>query len=176
MNKNLFTNKILWCLIFVVSLIIYIIINCDNNEIINTNIIRQKINKKYPISKKIYISPKIINNEPTTKMTNKLTQKLNKISEGFNNEIKQKYIIKLFYANWCNHCMEFKPIWLNLKNKYSNYLHFIEVDCTNSNPNLSYVVGFPTIGLFDLNDKYIESYENDRSINLFESYIKNKIL
>jgi thiol-disulfide isomerase/thioredoxin len=176
MNKNLFMNKILWIIIIIIIIIIiYYIFNSDNNDN-DTDIIRKKINKKYLKSKKIYISPTIIKNEPIKFMTNKLTKKLNKISEGFDNNKKYKYLIKLFYADWCPHCIDFKPIWHSLHNKYSNDIKFIDVDCTRNNPNLSFIKGFPTIALFDLNDKYIESYENDRSIESFESYIKNKIL
>ena len=180
MNKKFFTNKILWILILLILVIIFFVCNSNDNKLVidkfnNTNIIRKKINKKYSKSKQIYESPKINNNKPIKKMTNKLTKKLNKISEGFTN-IEYKYIIRLFYADWCPHCVDFKPIWINIKNKYSNNIKFIEVDCTNNNPNLTYVTGFPTIALFSLDDKYIESYENDRSIIMFESYIKNKIV
>lgn len=176
MKKNFFIDNILWILIIIILIIIYFIFNSDNDNDNDTDIIRKKINKKYLISKKIYISPKIIKDKPIKSMTNKLTKKLNKISEGFNNQQEYKYLIKLFYADWCPHCMDFKLIWSNLKNKYSNDIKFIDVDCTHNNPNLSFIKGFPTIALFDLTDRYIESYENDRSIDSFESYIKNKIL
>ena len=177
MNNFFFTNKKLLILILIIIILIIIYYICNsNNEENDTDIIRTKINKRYLKSKKIYISPENINDKPIKSMTNKLTKKINKILEGFDNRKGYKYLIKLFYADWCPHCVDFKPIWFNLKNKYSNDIKFIDIDCTNDNPNLSFIKGFPTIALFDSNDKYIESYENDRSIDSFESYIKNKIL
>jgi thiol-disulfide isomerase/thioredoxin len=181
MKKNFFIDNILWILILVIIIIIiYFIFSSDCNDNNDNNnddadIIRKKINKKYSKSKKIYISPEI-KNKPIKSMINKLTKKLNKISEGFDNNKRYKYIIKLFYADWCPHCVDFKPIWSSLKKKYSNDIKFIDVDCTNNNPNLPFINGFPTIALFNSNDKYIESYQNDRSMETFESYIKNKIL
>jgi len=171
-------KKILWILIiFVIIFIIYYIINSSDD----VDSIREKVNKKYTKSKKLYISPQnIIKDTPiehlTDKLTDKLNKKLQKISEKFDNKPTYKYKIKLFFAEWCPHCVDFKPSWYFLKNKYSNQIQFVEMDCTNTNPNLTYITGYPTIILSDINDNYIETYNKDRTVNDLESYIKTKLL
>ena len=139
---------------------------CNDND---DELDRPKIHKKHLISKKIYESP--IYEQPP--LTEKLQIKLNKITENFDNN---KYIIKLFYADWCGHCVNFKSIWFALKNKYSNKVTFIEVNCTEKNPELDYVTGFPTIAIFDSNNKYLQTYNDDRTFDSFESYINNNII
>jgi thiol-disulfide isomerase/thioredoxin len=151
-------------LIFAIILVIYYIYNYYNND---NDSLRKTINKKYDESKKIHTSEQFENKINK----NKLVKKLNKISEEFN-KIEYKHTIKLFFADWCPHCVDFKPIWNSLKNKY-NTIKFIEIDCSENNPNLPYVQGFPTIAIFDKNNNYIESYEDERTFNMFEKYIKS---
>ena len=61
---------------------------------------------------------------------------------------------------------------LVLKNKYNNKISFQEINCTNNNPKVDYVVSFPTIALYN-NNNFIDIYKDDR--NKIEEYIK-KIL
>jgi thiol-disulfide isomerase/thioredoxin len=165
-------KKIFWILILIlIIIIIYYIYNCNDN----IEVIRKIKNKKYYKSKKIYVSPNIKKCKPIKKMKNKLTKKLKKISEEFTNVNNTKHIIKLYFAEWCPHCVDFLPIWTSIKNKYNDNIIFVEIDCTNNSPQLEYVQGFPSIVLFDSKDNYIENYEKERSIISFESYIKNKI-
>jgi thiol-disulfide isomerase/thioredoxin len=86
-----------------------------------------------------------------------------------------KYIIKLFFANWCHHCVNFKPIWNKIKIKYSNQLIFENIDCTSYSPDLDYIQGLPTISIYNLDNKYLYNYTNDMSIESFESFIKSLI-
>lgn len=158
-------NNFLWIIIIMI-LIFYIYNYIKTDE----NISRKYINKIYEKSKEIHISEKF-----KTKLNKKkLVKKLNKISEGFDN-IEYKYILKLYYADWCPHCVDFKPIWESLKKKY-NTLQFISIDCTNFNPNLPYVNGFPTIAIFNKNNEYIKSYEEERSYIKFDNYLKSILI
>ena len=86
-----------------------------------------------------------------------------------------KYIIKLFFANWCHHCVNFKPIWNKIKIKYSNQLIFENIDCTSYSPDLDYIQGLPTISIYNLDNKYLYNYTNDMTIESFESFIKSLI-
>jgi len=147
-------NNFYLILIIIILIIIYYLYTCNQQD---TSNIQNKINKE----------------QSDKSMSSKLKKKLKKISKKFYNK---KYIIKFFYTDWCSHCTNFKPVWFKIKNKYSNSLDFIEVDCTDNNPNLSFITGYPTIALYDINGDYIESYNNNRTIKLFESYIKNKII
>jgi len=158
-------NNFYLILIIIILIIIYYLYTCNQQDTCN---IQNKINKRY-----VYTSPKINKEQSDKSMSSKLKKKLKKISKKFYNK---KYIIKFFYTDWCSHCTNFKPYWFKIKNKYSNSLDFIEVDCTDNNPNLSFITGYPTIALYDINGDYIESYKNNRTIKLFESYIKNKII
>lgn len=65
--------------------------------------------------------------------------------------------IYLFYANWCPHCKEAKPIWENFKSEYEKKqingykLTFHDIDCSTDTPESSSLMdkfsveGFPTI-------------------------------
>ena len=150
----MFNNTILLLIILISSILIYYLIFQQENHIKKKN--------KHSRPKKIYISPNITYNDKSIKlMTNKLINKLDKYN---------KYNIKLYYADWCPHCIDFKPIWNKLKSNYNN-INFIDVDCTNKQPNLSFINGFPTIALFDSNNKHIENYENDRTFKLLKQYL-----
>ena len=155
-----------------------------------SNIIRKIKNKKYAESKKIHESP-YNKSQSIASLTKQLKKKLTKtnyvdknpelkvISESVSKpqiiskpKPKPKYILKLFYADWCPHCVDFKPIWNKIKNQHTN-IDFVNVDCTNNSPQVPYVKGFPTIALLDSNERFIETYENDRSYEDFNSYVEN---
>ncbi len=159
--------------------------NSKSNSNETSIVQRKKINNKHYQSKKIHVSSSnpLESAKSIKLMTQKLTQKLNmtnnkKISNlsqlknvPINYSNPNKYIIKLYSADWCPHCVDFKPIWNQLKSKY-NHIKFVDVDCTNEQPNLSFVNGYPTIAIFDSSDVYIENYQNERSFDQFNSYLK----
>ena len=105
-------------------------------------------------------------NKPTQ---NKPTQ--NKPTQ--NKPTQNKPTIRLFFANWCGACQQFKPIWFELKKIYQNKINFVEIDCTENTPGLNYVQYLPTIAIYDKNDKYIENYEDDRSKYGFKQFLNH---
>jgi thiol-disulfide isomerase/thioredoxin len=133
---------------------------------------RKKCNKKYKYSKKIHESPTLTQPE-ITNLTKKLTHKINKtVSQSTTvlDTIPEKSLtLKLFYADWCGHCSEFKPIWFKLKSKYPD-IHFIEVDCTNNQPSYQWLTGYPTIAIFE-NNNFIQIYKNNRSYDALRNFI-----
>ena len=104
---------------------------------------------------------KPIQNKP---IQNKLTQ---------NKPIQNKPTIRLFFANWCGACQQFKPIWFELKKLYQNKINFVEIDCTENSPGLEYVQYLPTIAIYDKNNRYIENYEEDRSKYGFKQFLNH---
>ena len=55
-------------------------------------------------------------------------------------------------------------------------IKFNEVNCTNSDPGLAYVDGYPTIAIYDKNNNYFMSYNNLNSFwtnqNIISVYLK----
>jgi thiol-disulfide isomerase/thioredoxin len=156
-------NKIFILLIIIIIIIIYY--KCLKKNIIpNKLYYRKSLNKKYSKHKNLYLSPN--KNLNLNKFKKSLKKKLDNIKLNNLNKI----ILKLYYADWCPHCIHFKPHWFNLKNKYSDYIEFEEIDCSINSPNVDYVTGFPTISMYK-NNKFISKYDDNRD-NL-ENYILN---
>lgn len=164
-------NRNIW-LILIILIIIYMIIlyYYDNND----NNISYDTQMKYNIKKKIYISPlkktKSLKKILDKKLENIKVSNKNNYSIPIIKKINIKYYLKYYFATWCPHCNTFKPIWDNHKDKYNN-IEFIEIDCSNKDPNLPYIDGYPTIVLFDKDDNLIEIYNNKDN---FENFL-NKI-
>lgn len=140
---------------------------------------RKRLNRRHSRSKIIFVSPKReIETVSIDSMSNMLRKKLdkttisNKMNDRYNIK-KPKYIVKLFYADWCPHCRRFNPIWNTIKHKFEN-INFKEVDCTKYNHNLPYVSGYPTIAIFDSNEKHIGNYEQQRTQEKIEEFF-NKL-
>jgi hypothetical protein len=133
---------------------------------------RKKCNKKYERSKKIHQSPKTPPPE-ITNLTKKLKKKINKTvsqSTTILDTIQEKSItLKLFYADWCGHCNDFKPIWFKLKSIHTD-INFVEVDCTHHQPDYEWLNGYPTIAIFE-NDNFIQTYQNNRSYHALDQFI-----
>lgn len=85
--------------------------------------------------------------------------------------------IMLFKAEWCSHCVAFKPIWEKLKKntKLNKKYNFITIDSENKEQTEMYKIsGYPTL-LLKLDNKIIEfngtrSHEN--IIDFLKSYAK----
>lgn len=75
--------------------------------------------------------------------------------EGFEgDEITPKNgetVIALFAADWCPHCVNYKPTWKKIQEearaKKETRVRFVTVDCTESNPykNKFDIKGYPTV-------------------------------
>jgi len=160
----------------------------SDSKNVTSETIRKKQNRKHTESKQIYKSPKnnIISikdqkKQLELKLKNNKTiksQYIKSSNDTISNKVKQPIVkqqlkptIRLFFAEWCGHCNDFKPIWFELKKIYENKINFEEVDCSHNNPELEYVEGFPTISIYDKNNNYIENYENDRSKYAFKQFL-----
>lgn len=85
--------------------------------------------------------------------------------------IKKGNVLVLYYANWCQYCVEFKPLWNKLLEtlKDEPNLSFIEIESEElqdpKNKSLqNEVEGFPTIKFYKPNTELIHSikFEGDR--------------
>ena len=67
-----------------------------------------------------------------------------------------------FTAKWCGHCVNFMPLFNNMKNKHSDKINFINYDSENKNKMSEYnITGYPTLYLEHKN-KLVE-YSGNRS-------------
>lgn len=92
------------------------------------------------------------------------------------------YTIKLYYANWCGHCVKFKPVWNKLKtllskvkkDKNGNDVSFTTYEFEESeNPSKmdeANVTSFPTIHIYKDDDTTPILYNKDRTIDEFAKY------
>lgn len=93
-----------------------------------------------------------------------------------------KYKIKLFYADWCGHCRNFKPIWTefknflkvnpNLKDKDNKSISIVTEEFDDSNnmeATLEKVEGFPTIIVYK-NTIERDVYNGERTLNGLKKY------
>jgi thiol-disulfide isomerase/thioredoxin len=146
----------------------------ENKLVNNKNIKKQYINDKNDKNDDNYDND---DNTDTNINNKKITEKP-EAQKPVTQKPVQKPTLRLFFSDNCGHCVEFKPTWYALKQKYNDKINFIEINCTHNNPGLEYVQYLPTISIYDKSDKYIENYENDRSKYVFEKFINfvyNKI-
>lgn len=162
---------------------------------------RKTKNKIYTQSKKIFVSPvnkrdelsiiKLQNNLKKKLLKNINTKKYHKNSKNkivpkviTNFDIltndnstypTPKYNIVLFYADWCGHCIEFKPIWNALKQKYRNKITMFEKNCSDQNTTTTFIKEFPTISVFDFENNHVGNYTNDKNIKSFDEFLNNLI-
>lgn len=88
-----------------------------------------------------------------------------------------KIKIKLFYADWCGHCVHFKPIWEAVKEKYKLSFDFQEEsddvrDATSEKQKYS-IKGYPTV-VFAKGDKY-GHYDGSRDYDSFCDFLNSII-
>jgi thiol-disulfide isomerase/thioredoxin len=84
-----------------------------------------------------------------------------------------KIDIILFKADWCGHCINFKPTWEKLQQKFNNKFHFITYDADKNNKELTKykVESFPTIIIQDGEHK--KEYDGERDMKSLESLFNN---
>ena len=88
-------------------------------------------------------------------------------------------VVALFYADWCPHCVKFKPDYkramseLNNKvNKKGKKLRLEMVDC-DANKTIAKkhnVAGFPTVKIFN-DDGTTDDYEGERTFIGIQNYL-----
>jgi thiol-disulfide isomerase/thioredoxin len=84
-----------------------------------------------------------------------------------------KIDIILFKADWCGHCINFKPTWEKLQQKFNNKFHFITYDADKNTEELKKynVSSFPTIIIQDGEHK--KEYDGERDMKSLESLFNN---
>lgn len=109
--------------------------------------------------------------------------KSNRETEAFENDepnlkvLSGEKVVALFYADWCPHCVDFKPHYkkamseLNGKKNKGKTLRFVMVDCDKykSLASENDVGGFPTVKILN-DDKTSDEYSGDRSYEGLTSY------
>ena len=112
-----------------------------------------------------------------------LASKSNNTQESFENvepnlkAANGEAIVALFYADWCPHCVSFKPDYkkamseLNGNNYKGKKLRFVMVDCDKykSLAKENNVSGFPTVKILNDNGSS-EEYDGERSFEGLTSY------
>ena len=119
-----------------------------------------------------------------------MSKNLNKQNDGFTNKnasepnltpLKNECVVALFYADWCPHCVAFKPDYkramseLNGKtNKQKKKIRLEMVDCdANKTIAKKYnVAGFPTVKIFN-DDGSNTDYEGERTFIGIQNYLLN---
>ena len=77
----------------------------------------------------------------------------------------------LIYANWCGHCVRFKPSFIELSqmlNKNGNDFPFMAIEDSELKKDVEKVEalnfrGYPTIKFFDQNGRIIGDYNGNRT-------------
>jgi len=90
---------------------------------------------------------------------------------------KGEKVVALFYADWCPHCVDFKPHYkramsdLNGKKHNGKTLRFVMVDCDKykSLASQNDVSGFPTVKILN-DDKTSDEYSGERSYEGLGNY------
>ena len=124
------------------------------------------------------INEQIIVENKTNDYTNNYDEKSN-----YDEKNNKKELI-FFWANWCGHCRDKKPLWENLKKQISKKnLDLKEIDCSTNNSNcIMYknnikepLIGVPTI-ILRSNDKDDVEYEQNLDLNSMNDFLyKNDV-
>ena len=94
--------------------------------------------------------------------------------KGGRNMNKKTLILKLYYVEWCGHCNNFKPIWKKLQKQNISNVKFKAIDC-DKHKNIAQadgIEGFPTIRLYNSNNKLLDELEGERNIKNIKNLIK----
>ena len=88
---------------------------------------------------------------------------------------KDKGKITLFFADWCGHCQQFKPMWEKLKRKMGRKVTFQEINDENIFEINKYgVQGYPTI-IAEKGGKMFK-FNNDRTEDVLVDFINEKLM
>ena len=85
---------------------------------------------------------------------------------------KQTNTLYLFKAEWCPHCVGFKPTWTKIQDELKDNINFVTYDADeHKNEIEKYKIdGFPTL-ILKLHDKAVE-YVGNRDEKSIKEFIK----
>lgn len=81
--------------------------------------------------------------------------------------------IMLFYADWCGHCQNFKPIWNSLMKKVNIEFEEYNADVHTEEIKKYGIEGFPTIILQSGDD--LHKFEEDRTVENLKTFINKNM-
>ncbi|KAM3183088.1 hypothetical protein ACTXT7_011050 [Hymenolepis weldensis] len=87
-----------------------------------------------------------------------------------------KAVFVEFYAPWCGHCKQLKPIWDDLGEHYKDHPEVLiaKVDATANELEDVKISSFPTIKLFPKNSDDIVDYSGERTVEAFKAFIEKE--
>ena len=105
------------------------------------------------------------------------------VSENFSSKLenKDKASFVMFYADWCPHCQNAKPIVNDLQEEVSNdnqlkkNVEIIKVNCEEEKElaNKYQISGYPTFKL--IKDSEVVEYEGGADKDQFMSFLRNNV-
>lgn len=95
---------------------------------------------------------------------------------------KDEVVLALFYADWCPHCVRFKPEWdsmtqslNNSKTGHGKRVRMMNVDCEKNKAlaNKYGIDGYPTIKVITMDGgkESVEDYSGERSESAIKQFI-----
>ncbi|KAL5104324.1 Protein disulfide-isomerase [Taenia crassiceps] len=87
-----------------------------------------------------------------------------------------KAVFVEFYAPWCGHCKQLKPLWDQLGEVYKNHPEVViaKMDATTNELENIKIGSFPTIKLFPKNSDDVIDYNGDRTVDAFMKFIQKE--
>lgn len=84
-----------------------------------------------------------------------------------------KIEVMLFKAEWCGHCIKFKPVWEQLKNEYNNKFQFTMYDGDENKDKIKEynIKGFPSIVFKD--GSTVQPYNGPHDIETLQAIFGN---
>ena len=82
-----------------------------------------------------------------------------------------------FYASWCPHCREMKPMWNDLGKVFNNHpekgVKIVQLDCAyNDIPGIK-ISGYPTLYLFRAGQKKkVLEFEGERNVDIWIKFLE----
>lgn len=93
--------------------------------------------------------------------------------------VEQDVEVTLVYSPKCPHCVKFKPVWHQVKDKCKDKkVKFREINAKEdpSNPVLPYVQGFPTVLVADPKKNILEKHVGFADEQVFGEFIARFVL
>jgi thiol-disulfide isomerase/thioredoxin len=90
-----------------------------------------------------------------------------------NNMSEPENKLVLYYANWCGHCENFKPLWKELKNKGIHNVSLLEYEDTDIKTMSANITSYPTLILYVKDTPF--KFEGHRTTDNILNFVNNKI-